>query len=251
MAFAIQHTNPTTGTTLVYSNIALRKYSTFIKAPQLFYGKKPILYFSRTWSETPKVSSTKWVCISADPTQEVAQHNVNEYALGGDNDVTRSFPDLLRFKKTDSGSGLGLAIKGVRNNAGNGWSNGSLRIARTSISTTYINVFSWAWFVSSHVTQPGFEFAQWSNDENYFNAETANIFAYHENTTLSGPGVEGLIDGVKWTLVQRWGAIKKATSGTYLYVASPWGNQKSTYGNPAVRGWGIILEPTNSNPYPV
>ena len=247
MAFAIKD-----GNGIVYDHLALRKNSGYIKAPQLFFGNKPILYLSRNFSETPKVSSTAWCCFCADPTQEVTQYNVpGEYFNAYDSDMTDSFPSLDRSKKTDKGSDLTVAVKGLKSSNGNGWSSSSVRVTRTSITTSYISVFTWACFASEDMLLTGLPFAQWSSDADYMNGSTASISPYHENFGIAASGTDGKVDGVKWTIIQRWGTVKKASSGTYLYIAPPFGKVRDSRPNPAIRGWGIVLEPTNSNTYPV
>lgn len=241
MAFAIEHYNG------IYENIALRKNSSRVTAPQLFFGNKPILYRAVSRDESPKVSSTSWCCYSYDPSQAITQHNVEDYDWAGYADLYRICAGLDRCKKTDKSSGLTVSIKGIKNSSGSTWTYASLRITRTSISKNYLNVFQWAWFDSDKMSGPGVPFAQVSNDSDYLNVSTASIYAYKEQILPSS----GNIDGAQWRLVQRWGTIPKPSSGTYLYVCSPWGTIKKTYGTPTIKGWGVVLEPTNSNSYPV
>lgn len=236
-----------------HQSIALVKRNGMVKAPQLFTNKKPVLYYSLSLSGTPKVTSQKWVCYRADPTQAIYQHNVNEYDLGGYNDMNLIFPGISRSKKTDCSSGLTVAIKGIKTSSDSRLGEASLRITRSSISTNYINVFSWAWYSDNRVGAPGLPFAQFSDDADYMTANRG-VSPRYEQVTESGLGLgagSGYIDGVRWRMVQRWLTIPKGSSGTYLYVASPWADIRNTYPNPTVTGWGIILEPTNSNTYPM
>lgn len=250
MAFAIQKSFDNY---ITHWGPALRKSSGMVKVPQLFMGKKPVLPFSSVIATTPKVTSQKWVCYCADPTQAIYQHNVADYDMGGYGDLNRIFPGLSRNKKTECSSGLTVSIKGIRNAGGNTWSEASLRITRSSISTSYINVFCWACYADSSVSFTSTPFAQYSNDADFMNVSTASIYP-KGSKYVSGTGggsSAGYIDGVKWAVVQNWVSIPKGSSGTYLYIASPWATINNSYPNPTVTGWGIILEPTNSNTYPM
>ena len=252
MAYAIEHYDPVTGTTFDYMDLVLRKYSSYVKVPQLFFGNKPILHRNNNLANSPKVSGTKWCCFCADPTKAITQHNIDDYALGGSDGDLRILAGLTNYKKTDKGSGLTVSVKGIRNNSGTvysqAWSEASLRITRTSISTNYLNVFTWAAF-AGNCSPAADNFAWWTNDTDTVNVQGSGLYPYRE-TFVQSIHNPGTVDGIKWRIVHRWGTIKKATSGTYLYVAAPWGLIRSSTA-PNLTGWGIILEPTNSNPYPV
>ena len=256
MAFAIQHYNPTTGTTLVYQHIALKKVAgRGIRVPQLFYNKRPILYglmpSDPSSTNSPKVGSTKWMSFSTDNTKAINHYYIDEYDLGGFGDTYRILPKLTNYIQLDNSSGLTVSVAGMKNNDGTTWANSALRITRSSISTNYLNVFTWAWFDAS-VGQPGFEMGQWSNDANYMNPETSTIYYHKEFSVLSGEGTSGKIDNSVWRCIHRWVTISKsASSSTYLYIAAPWADTSMTAAPlPEIRGWGMILEPTNSNTYP-
>ena len=130
MAFGIQSSNN------LYNNIGVRKYSGRVTVPQLFAAKRPILYRASGFDNSPKVSSNKWVCYCQDPTKAITQHIVNEYDWGGFGDMKLYVAGLDGAKKTDMSSGLTVAIKGVRNSNNDSWSYASLRITRSSISTS-------------------------------------------------------------------------------------------------------------------
>ena len=232
-----------------YNNhyVGFRKNSGYVKVPQLFFGNKPIIYRYANM-DGPALASTKWCCFCADPTKGLTQHNIDDYALGGSANTLRVLAGLMNLKKTDNGSGLTVAVKGIRNNSGtiysNTWTEASLRITRTSITTNYLNVFTWAAH-AGNCTQVADQFAWWTNDAESVNVQGRGIYPYKE--TFINPGT---VDGVRCNLVQRCGTIKKASSGTYLYVCSP-GGLIGGSNAPNLMGWGMILEPTNSNPYPV
>lgn len=250
MAYAVEHTDPTTGVTKDHDTLSLRKYSSYVKVPQLFFANKPILQRHSALANSPKVSGTTWCCFCADPTKAIAQHNIDDYTLGGVNGDLRILAGLTNYKKTDKGSGLTVSVKGIRNNSGTvysqAWSEASLRITRTSISTDYLNVFTWAAFAGA-CTNVADNFAWWTNDADTVNVQSSGSYPYRESYVFD---TSTKVDGITWRIVHQWGTIKKATSGTYLYVAAPWGLIRSSTA-PSVTGWGIILEPTNSNPYPV
>lgn len=246
MAFAIFDT----ATNVIHSSIALRKTSGRVTAPQLFCGNRPILYRATSYSGSPKVTSTTWHCCCQDPTQSIYHHAVNGYSWGGTADENFVMAGITKYKMTNKSSGLTVNVKGLRNNYNDGLNDASLRILRTSISTNYINVFEWVWLDNSNIGNPGLPFAQWSSDSDWMNIDTASIYPYREQIIASGSGSSGKIDNTFWGCIQRWGTIKKATSGTYLYVATPLASIRTTV-TANVKGWGIILEPTNSNTYPV
>ena len=244
MAFAFKHSDE------LYRAYGLRKHSGYIKHPQLFYGKKPILPNLDNVT-TPKVSSEKWCCYCADPEQEVTQWNLNgdKFKRFGA-DMIFSFPGLSRSKKTDCSSGLTVAIKGLVDLDNVGYPDTALRITRSSISTNYINVFIWSFIVNRPQvpTTAYYGFAQWTNDSDWLYTSQSMITpAYERGSVVYGRR----IDGVDPVVVMRWGTIKKAASGTYLYVMPPLHMSMEDEGGRGIRGWGIILEPTNSNPYPV
>ena len=233
---------------LIHSRIALCKKSGMVKCPALFYNNRPILYSNATSGTTLPVvtSSNKWVCYSADPSQAIYQYNIEDYDVGGFGDCYRILTDISRNKKTDRNSGLTIAVKGIKNNDNVGWTNTSLRITRTSISTSYLNVFSWAWYNSISPVSPNTDIGQWSNDADYINAETANVYLRYNREIRSNYN----INGVEWKCVYQFGTISKASSGTYLYVAAPWATVSKSVTTPGIQGWGIVLQPTSSNDYP-
>lgn len=236
---------------MIHSRIALCKKSGMVKCPQLFYNNRPILYsgalVSTSTIKLPIVtSSSKWVCYCANPTQSIYQYNIEDYDVGGYDDMYRILTDLSRNQKTDRNSGLTVAVKGIKNNDNVGWTNTSLRITRTSISTSYLNVFSWAWYNSISPISPNTDIGQWSNDADYINAETANVFLRYNMTMQSSYK----INGVEWKCVYQFGTISKASSGTYLYVTGPWSSVSKSVTTPGIQGWGIVLQPTNTNDYP-
>lgn len=244
MAFAFKHNDE------LYRAYGLRKHSGYVKQPQLFYGRKPILP-NVLGNVIPKVSSEKWCCYCADPEQDVTQWNLNGDKLARFSaDMIFSFPVLSRSKKTDCNSGLTVTVKGLVDLDNVAYPNTALRITRSSISTNYINVFAWSFIVNrpqSPLTA-SYGFAQWSNDGDWLYTSQSMINpAYERNSAV----YDRKIDGAEPVALLRWGTIKKATSGTYLYVMPPLHKSMEDEGNRGIRGWGIILEPTNSNTYPV
>lgn len=243
MAFAFKHSGD------IFNDICLRKHSGFVKVPQLFFNKRPILHDNIV--DGPKVSSDKWCCYCADPTQEVSQWNI-----AGDKlvrtlpDFIFSLPGLDRNKKTDNDSGLSIAVKGFVDLDNLAWQNSALRITRSSISTSYINVFTWSClaYPSNTSTTAKYGFAQWSNDSDWLYTSSSMISPAYERAAATG---NRKIDGQSWRVITRWGTLKKPTSGTYLYVMSPMTMISQDVGAKGIRGWGIILEPTNTNTYPV
>lgn len=243
-----------TATNVDHWHIALRKHSGRVTAPQLFGGGRPILYSTIIPGTTlddkhcPVVSGNKWCCYCHDPEQQISQQSIPasklRYGSG-----TRNYyvPSLTTYKKTDRNSGLTVAITSLKNTGGDSWSSAALRVTRSSISANFINVFVWAWYDRQGSTYADdMPCASWDNDDLAFDADAGRFYAYSEKSISTPSGMT--IDGTRWTLYQRYATLIKPSSGTYLHIAPPW--LGTTASSMSIKGWGIVLEPTNSNPYP-
>lgn len=239
----------------------MRKSGSYAYAPTLFYGKKPILYGGLVSNQRPKVTSTKWVCFSHSPDKAVGYYYPTAAQMGLNGTAYANYdaivPIISDYKKTDCSSGLTVAVKKAYNSSAN-LPNSALSVTRSSISTTYINVFAWLWVRPMSVSElsgyfyPQEPYAYFSNSQDY-NIPYGEIYPYHEfafSTRYDAMSQRANIDGKYYRLIEWYMTIpKNESSSTYLNIIVPWCVHKhAESAEPA--GWGIVLEPTNTNSYP-
>lgn len=249
MAFIIEHYDSATGTTRGYWQVCLVKSSGGVFVPQLFYDKRPILYataLSGTWNKflQPKVTSQKWKCYTHDLQESsVPQIGTAASNLGWNVSGNIFWPQVQNHTVKDLGSGLTTALEDMK--SGNTtWSNSSVRVTRSSITTSYINVFAWSAWDKNTVNNHAMPLLGWDN-YSYHNIQIADKYPYRDGALNF---TNGKIDNKYWGLYQYHVTLRKPSSGTYLHVAPPMARNTSEI--MYCKGWGIVLEPTNDNTYP-
>lgn len=239
----------------------MRKSGSYAYAPTLFFGKKPILYGGLVSNQRPKVTSTKWVCFSHSPDKAIGYYYPTAAQMGLNGTAYANYdaivPIISDYKKTDCNSGLTVAVKKAYNSSAD-LPNSALSVTRSSISTTYINVFAWLWVRPMSVSElsgyfsPQLPYAYFSNSQDY-NIPYGEIYPYNEfsfSTRYEAMSQRANIDGKYYRLIEWYMTIPKSeSSSTYLNIIVPWCVHKhAESAEPA--GWGIVLEPTNTNSYP-
>lgn len=249
MAVVIEHSDGSS--TRDYWQTCIVKSSGGVFVPQLFYDKRPILYATSLsgismWNKMlqPKVTSQKWKCF----THDLSQSSIPQYSTAASNlrwNVSGNiyWPRVENHVVKDLNSGLTAALEDMKAGS-NTWSNSSVRVARSSISTNYINVFAWSVWNKNTVLSHGMPMMGWDNN-GYSDIYVADRYAYndgHLNFT------DGKIDNQYWGLYQYHVTLVKPSSGTYLHVAPPMARNATE--TMSCMGWGMVLEPTNDNTYP-
>lgn len=232
-----------------YWQVCLVKSSGGVFVPQMFYDKRPILYslaLSNTWNKMnqPKVTSQKWKCF----THDLAQSSIPQSSTAASNlnwNISGSiyWPRINNHTVKDLNSGLTTAIEEMRSGS-NTWDVSSIRVTRSSISTSYINVFAWSVWNKNTVASHGMPVMGWDN-YSYHNIRIDDKAPYHDGQLNF---TNGKIDNQYWGLYQYHVTLVKPSSGTYLHVAPPMARNATETMN--CMGWGIVLEPTSDNTYP-
>jgi hypothetical protein len=164
--------------------------------------------------------------------------------LGWNISGTIFWPKIENHIVKDLNSGLTSALEDMKSGSRT-FSSSAIRTTRSSISTSYINVFAWAVFDKGTVNNHAMPMISWDN-YSYLDITLADQYPFKDGIHNFN---DSLIDNERWGLYMYYGTYKKPSSGTYLHVAPPMA--RNTVGDSMnCKGWGIILEPTNTNTYP-